>query len=43
MNNVEKFYKKILSNLESKRIFIKDKEKNYKYTDIKKFLALKRI
>ena len=38
MNNVEKFYKKILSNLESKRTFIKDKEKNYKYTDIKKFL-----
>ena len=39
MDQINKFYKKIFANLKKEKIFIKEKNKEYKYLDIKIFYS----
>ena len=39
MDQINKFYKKIFDNLKKEKIFIKEKNKKYKYLDIKIFYS----
>ena len=39
MDQINKFYKKIFDNLKKEKIFIKEKNKEYKYLDIKIFYS----